>query len=76
MAHGNATSGDDLLDGVHRGAQHVTEPLRLQEQALVPVLLILTGKARKPAMAFNSFHKRREDGPEGIAKTPIKKIGS
>ena len=75
MAYGDQAPGDDLLDSMHIGAGNVLEPLRLEQQSLIPVLLVLAGKAGHKAVMNYSRHQRTEDGPEGIPKAPVKEIG-
>ena len=75
MAHGDETSEDDLLDGMHIRARDVAEPLRLEQQPLIPVLLVLSGEAGHKAVMDYSGYERGEDRPEGIAKARVEEIG-
>lgn len=59
---------------MHIRVQNVLEPLCLEEEPLVPILLILAGKTGHKAVMDYSCHQRRENRPEGIPKAPVKEI--
>ncbi len=52
------------------------EPRALKLEPLIPVLLVLTGKRRKPPAVGDLRHERGEDGPYGVAEAPVEEFGS